>query len=37
VSGVKANVDTVTRGGGGALAWPGLLRRLDRVSPGYKD
>jgi ribulose-5-phosphate 4-epimerase/fuculose-1-phosphate aldolase len=37
VSGVKANVDAVTRGGGGALAWPGLLRRLDRVSPGYKD
>ena len=37
VLGVKANVDTVTRGGGGALAWPGLLRRLDRVSPGYKD
>jgi ribulose-5-phosphate 4-epimerase/fuculose-1-phosphate aldolase len=37
VSGVKANVDTVTRGGGGALAWPGLLRRLDRMSPGYKD
>jgi ribulose-5-phosphate 4-epimerase/fuculose-1-phosphate aldolase len=37
VSGVKANVDAVTRGGGGALAWPGLLRRLDRVSPGYKS
>jgi ribulose-5-phosphate 4-epimerase/fuculose-1-phosphate aldolase len=25
----------VTRGLGGALAWPGLLRRLDRRSPGY--
>lgn len=26
----------VTRGqGGGALAWPGLLRRLDREMPGY--
>lgn len=27
-----------TRGvGGGALTWPGLLRRLDRLSPGYAD
>ena len=26
----------VTRGLGGALAWPGLLRRLDRVDPSYK-
>ena len=25
----------VTRGLGGALIWPGLLRRLDRVYPGY--
>ncbi len=35
VGGVKANVAAVTRGLGGELAWPGLLRRLDRVSPGY--
>ena len=28
----------VTRGvGGGALTWPGLLRRLDRENPGYGD
>lgn len=27
----------VTRGRGGALAWPGLLRRLDRIDPSYKD
>jgi ribulose-5-phosphate 4-epimerase/fuculose-1-phosphate aldolase len=28
----------VTRGqGGGALNWPGLLRRLDRSAPGYDD
>lgn len=27
----------VTRGqGAGALTWPGLLRRLDRVDPGYR-
>ena len=25
----------VSRGIGGALAWPGALRRLDRLSPGY--
>lgn len=35
VGGVKANVTAVTRGMGGALAWPGLLRRLDRQLPGY--
>ena len=27
--------DQVSRGMGGALAWPGCLRRLDRESPGY--
>ncbi len=37
VSGVKANVAAVTRGLGGALAWPGLLRKLDRLSPGYAE
>jgi ribulose-5-phosphate 4-epimerase/fuculose-1-phosphate aldolase len=36
VDGVKANVAAVTRGLGGGLAWPGLLRRLDRSSPGYR-
>jgi ribulose-5-phosphate 4-epimerase/fuculose-1-phosphate aldolase len=37
LQGVKANVAAVTKGLGGALAWPALLRRLDRVSPGYGD
>lgn len=37
VAGVKANVAAVTRGLGGALVWPALLRRLDRQSPGYAD
>ena len=37
VSGVTSNVEAVTRGGGGALAWPGLLRRLERLDPSYKD
>ncbi len=27
----------VTRGQGGLLAWPGLLRRLDRRNPGYQE
>ncbi|TSE36109.1 hypothetical protein Tfont_02097 [Tepidimonas fonticaldi] len=28
----------VTRGqGAGALTWPGLLRRLDRINPGYRQ
>lgn len=27
----------VTKGKGAGLAWPGLLRRLDRLDPGYKD
>jgi ribulose-5-phosphate 4-epimerase/fuculose-1-phosphate aldolase len=35
LEGVKANIVAVTRGLGGALAWPGLLRLLDRVNPGY--
>ena len=37
VGGVKANVAAVTRGLGGTLAWPGLLRKLDRLSPGYAE
>ena len=27
----------VTRGAGGGLAWPGLLRRLDRLDPSYRE
>jgi ribulose-5-phosphate 4-epimerase/fuculose-1-phosphate aldolase len=27
----------VMRGGGGVLAWPGLLRKLDRANPGYRS
>ncbi len=37
LGGVRENVAAVTRGLGGALAWPGLLRKLDRLSPGYAD
>jgi ribulose-5-phosphate 4-epimerase/fuculose-1-phosphate aldolase len=35
LDGVKRNVMMVTKGMGGQLAWPGLLRRLARQSPGY--
>ena len=28
--------ETVTRGAGGGLAWPALLRKLDRLDPGYR-
>lgn len=35
VDGAQAQWDKVTRGLGGGLAWPGLLRRLDRRNPGY--
>ena len=37
VAGIRGQVETVTKGLGGELVWPGLLRRLDRVSPGYRD
>jgi ribulose-5-phosphate 4-epimerase/fuculose-1-phosphate aldolase len=29
--------DTVTRGAGGGLAWPALLRKLDARNPGYQQ
>ncbi|MCK0152138.1 class II aldolase/adducin family protein [Alcanivorax sp. S6407] len=34
---IKQQADQVTKGMGGKLAWPGLLRKLDRVNPGYAD
>lgn len=40
-SDILANIEEqmrqVTFGKGGLLAWPGLLRRIDRVNPGYRD
>jgi hypothetical protein len=36
IAGAKAQVKAVTRGAGGTLAWPGLLRKLDRLDPGYR-
>jgi ribulose-5-phosphate 4-epimerase/fuculose-1-phosphate aldolase len=37
IAGAKQQASQVTRGAGGALAWPGLLRRLDRKQPGWRD
>ena len=37
IAGAKAQAKQATRGLGGGLAWPGLLRRLDRQDPSYKD
>ncbi|WKB52937.1 class II aldolase/adducin family protein [Eleftheria terrae] len=37
IQGAARQAREVTRGqGAGALAWPGLLRRLDRLDPGYR-
>ncbi len=35
VAGAQSQAKQVTREAGGALAWPGLLRRLDRIDPSY--
>ena len=35
LAGIQAMSKTVTRGVGAQLAWPGLLRKMDRLDPGY--
>jgi len=38
ISTAQQQAKEVTKGvGGGALTWPGLLRRLDRVDPNYRS
>jgi ribulose-5-phosphate 4-epimerase/fuculose-1-phosphate aldolase len=37
VAGVKKNIALVTKGMGGNIAWPALLRKLDREDPSYKS
>ena len=37
LNGIKEQIRMVTNGSPGKLVWPGLLRRLDRRSPGYAD
>jgi ribulose-5-phosphate 4-epimerase/fuculose-1-phosphate aldolase len=37
VEAAQAQWQQVTRGAGGTLAWPALLRRLDRLDPSYSS
>jgi ribulose-5-phosphate 4-epimerase/fuculose-1-phosphate aldolase len=37
VGGIKAQIEAVTKGMGGELAWPGLLRKLDRRDTSFRD
>lgn len=37
IDNIPAQAREVTHGKGGNLAWPALLRKLDRVNPGYRD
>ena len=37
LAGIRAAAKEVTRGLGSSLAWPGLLRKLDRSNPGYRQ
>ena len=37
IAGAQAQAAAVTKGLGAGLTWPGLLRRLDRRSPGYDN
>ena len=37
LAGIRAQAEEVTTGLFGDLAWPGLLRKLDRKNPGYED
>jgi ribulose-5-phosphate 4-epimerase/fuculose-1-phosphate aldolase len=37
IAGAQAQGKAVTKGLGGMLAWPALLRRLDRLDPSYRS
>lgn len=37
IAGAQAMAKQVTRGAGGGLAWAGLLRRLDRSDPSFRN
>ena len=37
VAGIKAQVEAVLKGMGGELAWPGLLRKLDRKDASFRE
>ncbi len=37
LDGVQAQAEQVTKGLGGSLIWPGLLRKLDRRDPSFRE
>jgi ribulose-5-phosphate 4-epimerase/fuculose-1-phosphate aldolase len=37
LAGIAEQAKVVTKGMGGGLVWPGLLRKLDRIDPSYRD
>jgi ribulose-5-phosphate 4-epimerase/fuculose-1-phosphate aldolase len=37
LQGIAAVMKTVTAGQGAGIAWPALLRKLERMDPGYKS
>jgi len=37
VEGIQAQAEQATKGLGGALVWPGLLRKLDRRDPSFRE
>jgi len=37
LAGVKEMAEKATRGLGGQIAWPALLRKLDRMDPSFRD
>jgi len=37
LAGITAQIDEVTKGMGGKLAWPGLLRKLDRQDASFRQ
>jgi ribulose-5-phosphate 4-epimerase/fuculose-1-phosphate aldolase len=37
IAGAQMAAKQVTRSSGGALAWPGLIRKLDRIDRSYRD
>lgn len=36
LAGIRAQASQVTKAAGGKIAWPGILRKLDRMCPDYK-
>ncbi len=37
LAGIQAQAEQATKGMGADIVWPGLLRKLDRVDPSYRD